>query len=491
MAPLVSSAIIPLLLYPFDTHKAVRIRKSQHTKTQTMKQATHLFKNILLTATLGLSIGLTQTACNQKQSAEKEIVINDQLSVPALLPRKTESGPADEKAQIIKTYNDAIDGLKQNPADPKLLLKLATVYISEGRVTGNNGYYSNAAMMMLNKIIDSNPDNKDLLFESLSLKSAVLLNLHQFKDALAVAQKGQQLNAYNAGIYGALVDANVEMGNYAEAVKNCDQMLTIRPDLRSYSRASYLRQIYGDNNGAIDAMKMAVESGVPGMENTEWCRVTWGNLYFNIGKLDTARQIYETALNYRPGYPFAEIGLAKVAAAHKEYDAAINHTKNAIKVLSEAPFVSYLGELYAMKGEQEKAKGVFNDVVDLLKQNNNNSDESIVKHNGNRELALAYVDINDYETALKYAQIDYDMRPNNIDANDLMAWIYYKEGKYAEAKKYSDVIFQTKTKNANLLYKSSLIYAANGDNTTANQLKREALGITPYIDASYLPTTNN
>lgn len=66
-------------------------------------------------------------------------------------------------------------------------------------------------------------------------------------------QKEQQgaiiLNPYNADIYGALVDANVELGNYKEAVAMCDKMLSIRPDLRSSSRASYIRQIFGDNNG--------------------------------------------------------------------------------------------------------------------------------------------------------------------------------------------------------------------------------------------------
>lgn len=457
-----------------------------------MKNNVIFLKKIFLYSILCLLTGVAFNSCSQKNNEEEEVIINDTVSVPKLLPRKTTTGTQEENTQITKTYNDAVEALKMNAEDPKQYLKLASVYITEGRITGNNGYYSTAAIKVLNKVIESKPADNNILFESLSLKSAVLLNLHQFKEALAVAEEGRKLNAYDAAIYGALVDANVEMGNYAEAVKDCDQMLTIRPDLRSYSRASYLRQIYGDNKGAIAAMRMAVESGVPGMEATEWCRVNWGNLYFNIGQLDTARMIYETALNFRPAYAPAEMGLAKVFAAQKNYDAAITHTKNAIRVLSEAPYVSYLGNLYRMKGDKDKATDVYKDVLSLLEENEKEQNNgTMVKHNGNRELALAYLNTNDYDKALQYASLDYKMRPANIDANDLMSWIYFKKGNYAEAQKYSGLVFQTKIRNADMLYKSGLIYAANGDANTGTKLKQEAMSISPYIDASYLQATNN
>ncbi|KAA5534632.1 tetratricopeptide repeat protein [Taibaiella lutea] len=451
-----------------------------------MKKLTFYLRNFLLYGALYLLISMSFSACSQNREDNEEVVINDAVSVPKLLPRKTATGTQEENAQIVKTYNEALEALKVNAGDSKQYLKLASVYITEGRVTGNNGYYSGAALKMLDKVISSKPEDSNILFESLSLKSAVLLNLHQFREALAVAEEGRKLNAYNAGIYGALVDANVEMGNYSEAVKDCDQMLTIRPDLRSYSRASYLRQIYGDNKGAITAMRMAVESGVPGMESTEWSRVNWGNLYLNTGQLDTARMIYETTLSYRPGYAPAEMGLAKVYAAQKKYDAAVIHAKNAIRVLSEASYVAYLGELYMMMGDKAKAMDVNKEVVRLLEENEKEQTKgTIAKHNGNRELALAYLNVNEYDKALEYASIDYKMRPNNIDANDLMSWIYYKKGNYTEAKKYSSVVFQTKIKNADMLYKSGLIYAAAGDQTTAAKLKKDAISVSPYIDASY------
>ncbi|RYZ49195.1 MAG: tetratricopeptide repeat protein, partial [Sphingobacteriales bacterium] len=244
-----------------------------------------------------------------------------------------------------------------------------------------------------------------------------------------------------------------------------------------------------DVAGALDAMKMAVESGVPGLESTEWARVTWGDLYYNIGKLDTAKMIYESSLTVRPGYPFAEMGLARVAAARKNYDEAITHTRNAIKVLSEGTFVSYLGDMYALKGDKDKAMETYKDVVRLLEDGEKEQQKNGIKHNGNRELAQAYLNVKDYDKALAHAKLDYAMRPDNIDANDLMAWILYKKGAFAEAKKYQDQVFVTKIKNATQTYKAALVYTAAGNAGMGETMKKEAMAISPFIDPRI--TTNN
>ena len=433
--------------------------------------------------TIGFVLFIAMSACTDTAKEAKN-------GIPALLERKAELSPKEETETIKDTYNKALLALKQHPDDMKQYLSLASVFIAEGRITGNGGYYSNAAAKVLDKVIE-NKTNDDMLFQALSLKSTVLLNMHQFKDALDVAQKGAAMNAYNSGIFGALVDANVELGNYDEAVKDCDKMLSIRPDLRSYSRASYLRQIYGDNRGAIDAMKMAVEAGVPGAESTEWARITLADLYLNIGNIDSASILYRTSLVYRPLYPYAEIGMAKVEKAHKNYDEAIAHTKNAINMMSEAAFVSFLGDLYELKGNVSKAAEVRNDVVKLLEDaEKDQPKDAIIKHNLNREMANAYLAANQLDKAMQYAQNDLQMRPDNIDANELMAWVCYKKGDFANAKLHADKMLKLNTKNANSLYKAGLIYAAAGDTQKGQDLMKKALATSQYVDAKLVNKSN-
>jgi len=409
--------------------------------------------------------------------------------IPALLERKKTLGSDEEKATIVAAYKKAVDALKKNPDDLQQYVNLASVFVAEGRVTGDNTYYGNAAMKMLDKVTETNTANNDIMFQALNVKSAVLLNMHQFKDALDVANRGAALNSFNAGIFGALVDANVEMGNYDEAVKDCDKMMAIRPDLRSYSRASYIRQIYGQTAGAIEAMKMAVEAGMPGSENTEWARTTLGDLYLMAGKIDSASLTYRTSLVYRPGYPFATIGMARVEKAHKNYDGAITYTKDAIKTLSEVAFVAYLGDLYELKGDMAKAMETRNDVISLLLEGQKNEKDAIVKHNANREIATAYLNANKLDDALKYAQKDLAMRPANIDANELTAWIYYLKGDYANAKTYADKMLVTNTKNPVTLYKAGAIYTSAGMSAKGNQLTADALAICPYLDQKLIAQT--
>ncbi|MES2704338.1 MAG: tetratricopeptide repeat protein [Bacteroidota bacterium] len=437
-----------------------------------------------LTFTLLLSAFALTTvlpSCSQKED-----------QVPVLLARKKVSGPENERALITETYTKAKTALDKNPGDLQQYINIASAFIAEGRVTGNNNYYGNAAVKMLNTVIESNTPNKDLVFQSLSLKSAVLLNMHQFTEALKTAQQGVAMNSYNSGIYGALVDAYVETGNYDEAVKACDKMISIRPDLRSYSRASYLRQIFGENAGAIAAMKMAVDAGVPGEEQTEWARTTLGDLYLNMGNTDSASIVYRSSLVYRPDYPYALIGMARVEKARKNYDAAIAHTKNALNQLGESAFVSLLADLYELKGDKEKAVDARKDVINLMEESMEDEEkDALVKHNISRELATAYMSAGKYDKALQYALEDLKMRPSNIDANELAGWIYYRKGEYATAKTYADKMLVTKTKNATTLYKAGSIYARSGEQAKGDELIKSAMDINPSIDPMLLNQTKS
>jgi tetratricopeptide (TPR) repeat protein len=335
---------------------------------------------------------------------------------------------------------------------------------------------------MLEKVTTDPQAGPDMLFEAYSLKSAVLLNMHQFKDAFDVAQKGVAINSYNSGIYGALVDADVELGHYDSAVANCDRMLALRPDLRSYSRASYLRQIHGDNRGAIDAMRMAVEAGLPGAEQTEWARVTLGDLYLNTGHADTAALLYQISLQYRPGYPYALLGQARVARLQKQYDTAIAITEQAIKAMSDPGFIAFLSDTYELQGNADKALSIRKQIIKGMNKGQEAEKDALVKHNANREMANAYLAIGDLDQAAEYAAADLRMRPDNIDANELMAWILYRKGDYAGARSHADKMFLRHTLNAGSLYKAAAIYAAAGDNSRAAELKQQAILVNPQQD---------
>src|SRR5438093_384758 len=81
-----------------------------------------------------------------------------------------------------------------------------------------------------------------------------------------------------------------------DAVLTIQQMVDDRPDLASYSRAAYLRELHGDVPGAIDAMNRALAAGGATPEKTAWCAVQLGHLRFGAGDLAGADAEYRRAL---------------------------------------------------------------------------------------------------------------------------------------------------------------------------------------------------
>jgi tetratricopeptide (TPR) repeat protein len=404
-----------------------------------------------------------------------------QANAYVLLERK---GPSAETREWLITRNYATSlqsELKNTPDNAKAALSLATIFIQEARISGNYLYYDRAALKYVNDVLKKDSTN----FDALTLKSLVYLSQHHFSDGLAIAVKAQQINPYNAFIYGILVDGNVEMGNYDSAVSNSDKMVSIRPDLRSYSRISYLREIYGDYPGAIQAMRMAVDAGAPGDESTEWSRIQLGRLYENTGDLKSAQMHYMIALDERPGYAYALAGLARIALASKDNQQAIAYYKKADSLVSDNSFREELSDVYQLSGQKAKADSLANLVIDALSQNaqSGRNDENI-GHYADRELAYAYLKINNYNKALEHALIEYNRRPANIDVNETLAWVYYCKGEYANALPYLRVALKTNSKNPLLLCRAGLIYAKSGDKLTAKTRLLEALSSNANIAAS-------
>jgi predicted Zn-dependent protease len=107
-----------------------------------------------------------------------------------------------------------------------------------------------------------------------------------------------------------------------------------------------------------------------------------------------------------------------------------------------------------------------------------------VGHYADRELAHAYVLINEYDKALQHAQAEYHRRPQNIDVNETMAWVYYKKGEAPKAVPYTEAALRTHCKNPTLLCHAGLIYAKAGDAAKAKELLEEALKSHPNIDGA-------
>lgn len=394
---------------------------------------------------MALTLSLS-TACFQPKSGKLALadapVASD--AFPELLPRPTQLGSGQEQAEVQRIFSDLTQKISLKSADYRSRIQLAQLYMLEARVTGEHGHYYPAALEIIDGLLAENPP-KDVLFGAKSLKASVLLSLHHFSEAKTLAEEAVQLNGYNALIYGSLVDAHVELGDYETAVTMADKMVSIRPDLRSYSRISYLRELHGDLEGAIDAMQRAAEAGYPGYEETAWCRLTLGSLFEQVGDLEAAQAQYEQILVERPNYAFAIAAQAGIAEKEGKLPKAEALLLQACELLPEVGFYESLAGLYQAQGKTAQAEKLQQEVLEML------ADDEAHGHQMGLEYARLYLEqLDDLDQALVSAEKEYKARPNNVDVNLLMGAIRYRQGNFAAAQEHLTVAARLNTPSGEL-----------------------------------------
>jgi tetratricopeptide (TPR) repeat protein len=402
-------------------------------------------------AFLLLTITTTLTSCTNSE-AKLKAYISDQnpMDIPNLLERKGELATASEWEKTKEKVAELKAKLAAKPEDVKIRLQLATIFITEQRITGEHHYYYTAIEKILNGVLSIDPKN----FEATVYKASLRMSQHQFADAKKIAEDAKNINPNNAYVYGILVDANVELGNYEEAVAMSDKMQALKPSLESYSRASYLREIYGDYKGAIEAMKLAVGAGLPGSEPQCWSRNVLGDLYMNTGKLEEAKSTFEDNLYLRPSYAPSMAALAKVETKMKNYTRALALLDSANAIMPQSSFEEQKADVYEAMGNTKKAMDTYSGVQKLLI-----IDAATPGHSVSLELAKCFEKTNQWDSAKKYAILEYNIRPKNIDVNNELAWIAYSQGDYAKAKEYLKTALATGSKNPDLLQRVVAINA--------------------------------
>ena len=430
-------------------------------------------KKILFFSYLAVAVLITVTpGCNESKDDKDQTVTTTTTS--GFKPLKERTGELAKLPDWLKVQtgvSSLMTKIQKDPNDLKSKLILAEVYIQEARVTGDHPYYYPAAQEILDDILKRDPKH----FDAMALKASIQLSLHKFADALVIGQQALKINDRSGYIYGVLVDANVELGNYQEALAMSDSMQKVKPGLESYARASYLREIFGDYAGSKEAMKLAVKAGLPGSEPQSWAQYTLAHLYEVTGDLKNDQEQLEQILAIRPSYAFAYAGLARIKRYQKQYDSSLALLDRACSLLPEFSFYEEKADLYKEMKQPEKAKALYDTVIKML------NTDAASGHNTDHELAIVYYKSGDLDQAETFAKKEFNKRPDNIDVANTMAWVNYLKGNYPEASRLIKTSLKTNSQNPTLLCRAGLIAIANGDKS-GNAMIQKAMKTNPYLD---------
>jgi tetratricopeptide (TPR) repeat protein len=392
-----------------------------------------------------ITVAIFAFAQRDTQPSHRTSLEATNLEIPELLVRSEALKQTAEWQTNTHQVSTISSKLIAQPNDPEALVELSQIFCIEARVTGEHGYYYPTVLTMLDRALAQPNLSEKVLFEATALKANVLLAQHRWNDGLATAQKAHALNPYSAQVYAALIDAHVELGHYAQAVALTDQMMEIKPGLMAYARASYIRELHGDIPGAIDAMRMAVEAGYPGYDNTEWCRMHLAELLEGQGKWDEAEYQYRVSLDYREKNPFAEAGIAGIMIERGQYESAEQLLKGALAAVPEISFQEDLFVLYQRMGREADATEAYRGIIEMVE------DDAAHGHQVDLDYAKILFEMgNDTDEALEMVLREYKLRPENVQVNSLLARIYGAQGKLDLARQHLAKAIQTGYQNRTL-----------------------------------------
>lgn len=396
-------------------------------------------------------------------------------------PAPSSSGlllPAAGRGSLAATIGSLQERLRVFPGDWRGFASLGLAYVAQARVSGDPSWYPKAEDALAASLRIHPTDNVE---GALGLGTLELAR-HDFAAALRHGRRAAALSPYGADAYGVIGDALVELGRYGRAFEAFQTMVDTRPDLASYARVAYARELLGDVDGAADAMESAFEAaGTP--EDAGWAAYQLGELAFGSGEVATAARWYRRGLELDPAYAPNLAGLAKVAWARGDDDLAIRRYTDVVARYPSAEFVVALGDLYRAIGRKDLAAQQ-DDVVramhDLAEANGVNVD---------LELALFDADHGDPAGALEAARAEWARR-KSVHVADAFAWALYANGRFAKAAVLSDRALALGTRNGLFLFHAGMIRLRLGEADEARRFLRKALATNPNFSIRHAPTAS-
>jgi tetratricopeptide (TPR) repeat protein len=328
--------------------------------------------------------------------------------------------------------------------------ELALQLTRRARETADPVYYDRAEEA-IRRSLELNPGNLD----AQKMAIWVLLGKHQFGPALELARSLNKRIPDDLQVYGFLVDAHVELGNYKEAEEACQWMLDLRPgSVPAFTRASYLRELFGDFEGSIELMRAAYQrTPAAEVEDRAWILTQLGHLEMSAGRIEDADRVLQEALQVFPGYHYALANLAKVRAAQGKPSDSIELLKRRYEAAPHPENLYELAEALARAGRQSEADTAYAEFETRALREAESWD------NANRELVFYYADrARKPEQALRIARMEVARR-QDVHTLDAYAWALHVSDDHRQASESINRALAVGTKDAAMLARARVIAA--------------------------------
>jgi tetratricopeptide (TPR) repeat protein len=316
--------------------------------------------------------------------------------------------------------------IERAPGEARGYAQLAMALARRARETADPAYYAQGEEATEKALARAPGD-----FEARKARVWLWLGRHEFARARDEARALNRIAPDDVQVYGFLVDACAELGEYAEAEQAAQWMLDLRPgNVPGLTRAAYLRETFGDLDGALELMASAwQQTPATEREDRAWLLTQIGHLHLVAGRAPEAEAALELALSTFPGYHYALGALARVRLAQHRPADAVDLLRRRYDAAPHPENLYDLAVALSAAGRRKDAQAAFAEFERRARAEMAGAD------NANRELVLFYADhARRPAEALALARREVARR-RDVRTLDAYAWALHVSGQHAEARR--------------------------------------------------------
>lgn len=347
-------------------------------------------------------------------------------------------------------------------------LELARVQLRQARDGDDPAIYSKAAATLEQALRLANGN-----YDALKLQVAVLLGLQDFAKALRQANELNRKMPDDIVFWGYLVDANMAIGEYAEAEKAAQWILDLRRgSTLGFTKAAALREVFGDREGAIEFYNEALLRTSPNdADERSWLMTKVARLQLAQQNLKQTGEWIDNAIALNPGNVLALRTLADLKSAQHDYPETVRVRRQVIERTRNTKDLYALALALDQAGQTAEAESAFHEFESKARV------EQAQTVNANRELVFYYADrrrspAEALAVASKAAETRHD-----VETLDAYAWALYRAGQFTDAEVQINRALAPGAREAKLACHALRIAEATKNQAAATRLAGELPGL--------------
>lgn len=364
---------------------------------------------------------------------------------------------------------------RQNPGDASSLALLGLDYVQQAKITVDPSYYPKAKGVLARSLALQTSGN----YQAMAGEAAYFAALHDFTAARTWALRGLAVDSYSATLYGALADAQTQLGQYAAAEAAVQKMLNVNPGVPALTRAEYVYELRGQLPQARAMLARAL-TAASDPSDIAFVRQISSELDLNSGDAPAALSEAVAGLRADPAYTSLLEQKAKAEAAMGQQAPALSDYAQLVASAPQPQYLVEYGEYLDSLGQHPLAKqqyAVFDVEGRLFTANGVTLDT---------DPTLFYADHADPARALRYGRAGLAIRPF-LEMQDAYAWALHVNGQDELALTYAQKAASLGTRNALFDFHRGMIEKALGQRARALASLRQALALNPHFNPLQAP----